>query len=256
MPSAMSPQRAETACHRPARPWQPPRPHFRASGGPRRALRTFPVGSDEGQDHGLLLSALEAVHRLNLKLGVPLRQALSEQVHLKHQARPPWRPGPGHLPSTLLRPGPRSRQGPGSPAGASGVMASESRPSHRPAHDRCGRGDANTDIPHFLGLMTAGASDAATQGARDQMATGPRASRCSEAGGVSHQRRRLCSISTRALGGETGESGRGGGADVCGFRWPPTHTLCSSTPTSPSRLQGWVRTPTGRSPSQASETHS
>lgn len=45
--------------------------------------RTFPVGPDEGQDHSLLLSALEAINRLNLKLRVLAGEALPEQIHLK-----------------------------------------------------------------------------------------------------------------------------------------------------------------------------
>lgn len=53
------------------------------------ALRTFPVGPDKGQDHGLLLSALEAINRLNLELGVLVGEALSEQVHLKQKVSGP-----------------------------------------------------------------------------------------------------------------------------------------------------------------------
>lgn len=67
-------------------------------------LRTFPVGPDKGQDHGLLLSALEAINRLNLELGVLAGEALPEQIHLKQKAglrsrrqvrdpiTPPWAP--------------------------------------------------------------------------------------------------------------------------------------------------------------------
>lgn len=52
------------------------------------ALCTFPVGPDKGQDHCLLLSALEAINRLNLELRVLAGEALSEQVHLKQKAGP------------------------------------------------------------------------------------------------------------------------------------------------------------------------
>lgn len=52
------------------------------------ALHTFPVGPDKGQDHSLLLSALKAVNRLDLQLRVLVREALSEQIHLKQKAGP------------------------------------------------------------------------------------------------------------------------------------------------------------------------
>ena len=68
------------------------------------ATRTFPVGPDEGQDHGLLRSALEAINRLNLELRVLAGEALPEQIHLKQKTglrshgqvrdpiTPPWAP--------------------------------------------------------------------------------------------------------------------------------------------------------------------
>lgn len=51
-------------------------------------LYTFPVGPDKGQDHSLLLTALKAINRLNLQLRVLVREALSEQIHLKRKAEP------------------------------------------------------------------------------------------------------------------------------------------------------------------------
>lgn len=131
-------------------PWprsqRPARPPAGIQPAPRRtnglpglaAPRTLPVGSDEGQHHGLLLAALEAIDRLDLQLGVLVREALSQQVHLKHRARP-WpqhRPGGCHTCSTLR--GPRAAEPPGtpgSPPGASQGGSSHDRPSRR-QHDR------------------------------------------------------------------------------------------------------------------------
>lgn len=49
-------------------------------------LHTFPVGPNKGQNHSLLLAALKAINRLNLQLRVLVREALSEQIHLKQKA--------------------------------------------------------------------------------------------------------------------------------------------------------------------------